>query len=185
MQRLRIAMRVIYVMFKKMVNVSCDLQLVNSGFDSVCVVAGAMFRPWLKESIAMAHAPTVHALQVSTMKRARAHTIVPPFTQLQVSNMKNANTREELEEIKLQVLQHLSALPPVPSAQMAHRPPLRTRGDLPEEDMDARGGGQLHDEARRARPGDDSDDEVCAYACVGVCGVCLVCLGRICTCVGA
>lgn len=29
-----------------------------------------------------------------------------------VSNMKNANTREELEEIKTKVLQHLSKLPP-------------------------------------------------------------------------
>ena len=37
----------------------------------------------------------------------------------------------------------------VPSAQFAEVPPLRERGDLPEEDMDVRGGGLLHDEHRR------------------------------------
>ncbi|GAX76784.1 hypothetical protein CEUSTIGMA_g4230.t1 [Chlamydomonas eustigma] len=85
-----------------------------------------------------------------------------------VSNMKNTNTREELEEVKIQVLQHLANLPPVPSAQMAERPPLRERNDLPEEDMDIRGGGQLHEEHRRGRPGDDSDDEMADLHDVGV-----------------
>jgi histone deacetylase 1/2 len=66
-----------------------------------------------------------------------------------VSNMKNANAKEELEELKVKVLQHLSQLPAVPSAQMAYRPPLRERGDLPEEEMDVRGGGQVHEEHRR------------------------------------
>jgi len=76
-----------------------------------------------------------------------------------VSNMKNANTREELEEVKVKVLEHLSHLPPVPSAQMAYRPPVKQRGDLPEEDLDVRGGGQVHEEMRRVKPGDESDDD--------------------------
>ena len=44
---------------------------------------------------------------------------------------------------------HMLLCPQVPSAQMAYRPPLRQREDLPEEDADVRGGGQLHDEERR------------------------------------
>eukprot|EP00798_Chlamydomonas_sp_ICE-L_P022386 gene22386-29493_t len=78
---------------------------------------------------------------------------------IEVSNMKNANTREELEEIKLAVLQHLCTLPPVPSAHMQYVPPLRKREDLPEEDMDVRGGGQIHEEHRKAKAGDESDEE--------------------------
>ncbi|KAG1669983.1 hypothetical protein FOA52_016244 [Chlamydomonas sp. UWO 241] len=76
-----------------------------------------------------------------------------------VSNMKNTNTRDELEEVKLKVLQHLCSLPAVPSAHMAYQPALHERQDLPEEDPDVRGGGQLHDEHRRERAGDESDDE--------------------------
>lgn len=42
---------------------------------------------------------------------------------ISVSNMKNANTQEELELIKTTVLQNLCAMDAAPSAQMAPRPP--------------------------------------------------------------
>jgi hypothetical protein len=35
--------------------------------------------------------------------------------------MKNMNTKEELEDIKRKVMEHLAQLPPVPSVQMAYR----------------------------------------------------------------
>ncbi|GFR46630.1 hypothetical protein Agub_g8235 [Astrephomene gubernaculifera] len=80
-----------------------------------------------------------------------------------VSNMKNANDRQELEEIKTAVLEHLSRLPPVPSAQMAYVPQRmgrdRPEEGLPEEDPEARGGGQAHEDIRRVRDGDESDGE--------------------------
>jgi histone deacetylase 1/2 len=103
-----------------------------------------------------------------------------------VSNMKNANTKEELEEIKIKVLQHLSKLPAgkahlippfncpplllilrashssfhlfaVPSAQFLYVPPPQERAELPEEDLDIKGGGQVHDEHRVAKPEDVGD----------------------------
>lgn len=40
-----------------------------------------------------------------------------------VSNMKNANSRERLDEIRTTVLANLSQLPPAPSAQMQVAPP--------------------------------------------------------------
>ncbi|GIL69817.1 hypothetical protein Vretifemale_631 [Volvox reticuliferus] len=80
-----------------------------------------------------------------------------------VSNMKNANERQELEQIKTAALEHLSHLPPVPSAQMAYVPQRlgreKAEEGLPEEDPDARGGGQAHEDARRVRDGDESDGE--------------------------
>lgn len=42
---------------------------------------------------------------------------------ISTSNMKNANTRARLEEIKTTVLQNLSQLPAAPGAQMAVPPP--------------------------------------------------------------
>ena len=42
---------------------------------------------------------------------------------ISVSNMKNANTREELELIKATVLKNLRDLDAAPSAQLAPRPP--------------------------------------------------------------
>ncbi|PSC69941.1 histone deacetylase [Micractinium conductrix] len=76
-----------------------------------------------------------------------------------VSNMKNANTRESLDRIRTTVLENLSVMPPAPSAQMAPVPPKHEMPDLPEADMEARGGGQLHAEARVAAEGDVGDDE--------------------------
>ena len=46
---------------------------------------------------------------------------------ISVSNMKNANTREKLEEIRVTVLNNLSKLPAAPSAPMAPRPPSNFR----------------------------------------------------------
>ncbi len=40
-----------------------------------------------------------------------------------VSNMKNANTRERLDEIRTTCLQNIALLPPAPSAQMQVPPP--------------------------------------------------------------
>ena len=68
---------------------------------------------------------------------------------IETSNMKNANTREELENIKVSVLEQLKDLPPAPSAQMAAKPPKQAvEGELPEEDMDAKGGGQAFEDRR-------------------------------------
>mmetsp|Transcript_26859 Transcript_26859/g.69262 ORF Transcript_26859/g.69262 Transcript_26859/m.69262 type:complete len:660 (+) Transcript_26859:156-2135(+) len=78
---------------------------------------------------------------------------------IQTSNMKNMNTREELEDIKMRVMEHLRHLPPVPSVQMAHMPPAHQGPSQPEEDPDARGGGQIAEEMRRTRRGDESDEE--------------------------
>lgn len=78
---------------------------------------------------------------------------------IQVSNMKNSNTRDELDAIKTAVLQHLSQLPAVPSAQMVLRPALRKAADMPEEDADVRGGGAAYDDKRRVRSGEESDEE--------------------------
>ncbi|CAL5222017.1 g4307 [Coccomyxa viridis] len=78
---------------------------------------------------------------------------------ISVSNMKNANTREELELIKATVLKNLSDLDAAPSAQLAPRPPAFVKAEPPEEDMDVRGGGAAADDARIVKPGYESDDE--------------------------
>ncbi|KAK9810961.1 hypothetical protein WJX73_001010 [Symbiochloris irregularis] len=68
---------------------------------------------------------------------------------ISTSNMKNANSRARLEEIKNIVLQNLSRLPPAPGAHMTQPPPrIKPEDELPEEDMDVRGGGQVADEVR-------------------------------------
>ena len=46
---------------------------------------------------------------------------------ISVSNMKNANTRDKLEAIRVSVLANLSKLPPAPSAPLAPRPPSNFR----------------------------------------------------------
>ncbi len=46
---------------------------------------------------------------------------------ISVSNMKNANSREQLEHIKLTVLQNLAQLDAAPSAHMAPRPPAHIK----------------------------------------------------------
>ena len=46
---------------------------------------------------------------------------------ISVSNMKNANTRDKLEAIRVSVLSNLSKLPPAPSAPLAPRPPSNFR----------------------------------------------------------
>jgi histone deacetylase 1/2 len=72
-----------------------------------------------------------------------------------VSNMQNKNTKERLEELRTTVLEQLADLPPAPSAQMAVAPPsAKVEGDLPEEDMDIRGGGQAFDDRRRMKDED-------------------------------
>jgi histone deacetylase 1/2 len=68
---------------------------------------------------------------------------------IEISNMKNANTRQQLEELKTSVLEQLKDLPPAPSAHMVAKPPKQeVEGELPEEDMDVRGGGQAHEDRR-------------------------------------
>eukprot|EP00983_Pelagomonas_calceolata_P070764 1150924-Pelagomonas_calceolata.AAC.3 len=47
-----------------------------------------------------------------------------------------------------------SGLQPVPSVQMAHMPPAHQGPSQPEEDPDARGGGQIAEEMRRCSMGD-------------------------------
>lgn len=79
-----------------------------------------------------------------------------------VSNMQNKNTREKLEEMRTTILEHLQDLPPAPSAQMAVPPPaMRVQGDLPEEEMEVRGGGQAYEDRRIVKDEDGygSDEE--------------------------
>lgn len=50
---------------------------------------------------------------------------------ISVSNMKNANSREQLEHIKTTVLQNLAQLDAAPSAHMAPRPPAHIKARHP------------------------------------------------------
>ena len=83
---------------------------------------------------------------------------------IEVSNMKNSNTRAQLEDLKTSILEHLRELPPAPSAHMVAKPPKQeVHDDLPEEDMDVRGGGQAYEDRRIVKDedgyvsGDDGD----------------------------
>lgn len=75
-----------------------------------------------------------------------------------VSNMKNTNTRENLEKLRSQILEQIAHIPPAPSAQMAPRPPLTKQEELPEEEMDVRGGGQAYDDRRIVKDDDYASD---------------------------
>ena len=79
---------------------------------------------------------------------------------IEVSNMKNANTKEQLERIKTDILANLRDLPPAPNAAMTPIAPKAEREELPEEEMEERGGGQAYDD-RRVKEDHDyaSDDE--------------------------
>jgi hypothetical protein len=46
----------------------------------------------------------------------------------------------------------------VPSAQFLYVPPPQERAELPEEDLDVKGGGHVHDEHRVAKPEDVGDE---------------------------
>eukprot|EP00887_Chlorella_sp_A99_P004939 scaffold4.g4939.t1 len=76
-----------------------------------------------------------------------------------VSNMKNINTRESLDRIRTTILENLSQLPPAPSAQMAVAPPQVAKPELPEEEMEVRGGGQAYDDKRVVKEHDYASDE--------------------------
>ncbi|KAK9836982.1 hypothetical protein WJX81_004308 [Elliptochloris bilobata] len=79
---------------------------------------------------------------------------------ISVSNMKNANTRDKLEAIRLSVLANLSKLPAAPSAPLAPRPPSNFRVDREvDEDMDVRGGGAAAEDARVVKQGYESEDD--------------------------
>ena len=82
---------------------------------------------------------------------------------IDVSNMKNQNSRAELDEKLAAVLQQLSELPPAPGAPLQARPPpaANVKEELPEEDMDIRGGGQAFEDQRiiRSEDGYGSDEE--------------------------
>ena len=68
---------------------------------------------------------------------------------IETSNMKNSNTRAYLEELKTNILEQLRELPPAPSAHMVTKPPKQEMNDeLPDEDMDVRGGGQAYEDRR-------------------------------------
>lgn len=79
-----------------------------------------------------------------------------------VSNMKNSNTKAQLEELRTAVLQQLAELPPAPSAHMVARPPKGIKDEeMPEEEMDVRGGGQAYEDKRVVKDEDGygSDEE--------------------------
>lgn len=79
---------------------------------------------------------------------------------IEVSNMKNANSKEQLEKIRTEILENLSKLPPAPNGAMAAVAPKAEREELPEEDMDERGGGQAYADRRVKKETDyASDDE--------------------------
>jgi len=80
---------------------------------------------------------------------------------IQTSNMRNANTKDYLNKLRIEMLKNLSKLPSAPSAQMRHVPDKVKPEDEPEVDPDERGGGQLARERRIARGGTDGweDDE--------------------------
>ena len=75
-----------------------------------------------------------------------------------VSNMRNANTRAELERTRDAVLEQLSRLPACPSAGIRENPPplgsIGVAAEEAEEDPDARDGGQAARDARVEREGD-------------------------------
>mmetsp|Transcript_12109 Transcript_12109/g.34046 ORF Transcript_12109/g.34046 Transcript_12109/m.34046 type:complete len:770 (+) Transcript_12109:130-2439(+) len=75
------------------------------------------------------------------------------------SNMKNGNTKEQMEKIKEECLRNLSKLPAAPSATISARPPLTKRPELPEEDMDERGGGRAARENRVNKFAHDSEED--------------------------
>jgi histone deacetylase 1/2 len=80
---------------------------------------------------------------------------------IMVSNMKNSNTRSKLEDIRNTVLQNLAALKAAPSVGMSERPPDHHMSDLPEEEMDERGGGKAARDVRVDKDdGYGSDNEV-------------------------
>jgi len=79
---------------------------------------------------------------------------------IEVSNMKNANSKEQLEKVRTEILENLSKLPPAPNGAMAAVAPKAEREELPEEDMDERGGGQAYADRRVKKETDyASDDE--------------------------
>jgi hypothetical protein len=81
-----------------------------------------------------------------------------------VSNMKNQNSLQDLDKKLAAVLQQIAELPAAPSAHMAVPPPKMEGAkeeDLPEEDMDVRGGGQAFEDRRvvKDQEGYGSDEE--------------------------
>ncbi|GMH39063.1 hypothetical protein BSKO_06961 [Bryopsis sp. KO-2023] len=77
---------------------------------------------------------------------------------IETSNMRNANTAEHLEMIKMRCLENLSRVPPAPGAPLQERPAHHELSSDPEEDPDVRGGGQAASERRREQD-DESDSE--------------------------
>ncbi|KAK9845660.1 hypothetical protein WJX84_005953 [Apatococcus fuscideae] len=76
-----------------------------------------------------------------------------------VSNMKNANSREQLEAIKTVVLQNLSRLNAAPGAAIAPVPAQYQQAEKPEEEMEVRGGGQAFADARTVKEHDYASDD--------------------------
>ena len=65
---------------------------------------------------------------------------------IDVSNMYNTNTTDDLKALRTEILQNLDSLRKPSGVAIAPQPSPAKLPDAPEEDPDVRGGGQLHDE---------------------------------------
>ncbi|CAG9464892.1 unnamed protein product [Pedinophyceae sp. YPF-701] len=83
---------------------------------------------------------------------------------IQTSNMKNANTREYLEKLRVEMLKNLSKMPAAPSVQLARQPEPLKPEEPDEDDPDVRGGGQGAADRRVVKDGYESDEEKGARA---------------------
>jgi len=75
------------------------------------------------------------------------------------SNMKNANSKEQMEKIKEECLRNLSKMPAAPSVPFSCPPPRYKEEEGPEEDIDERGGGRAAYEERVNKFEDNTDDD--------------------------
>jgi hypothetical protein len=78
---------------------------------------------------------------------------------IDVSNMMNLNSQDDLSRIRTEVLRNVAALPPPSGAAIGPVPAVGKIPDAPEPDPDVRGGGREHDERRVIKDGYDSDEE--------------------------
>mmetsp|Transcript_16717 Transcript_16717/g.46703 ORF Transcript_16717/g.46703 Transcript_16717/m.46703 type:complete len:524 (-) Transcript_16717:103-1674(-) len=73
--------------------------------------------------------------------------------------MENKNSKEYLDRIRLELMERLDRLPGVPSTGFQHAPPSLKEEELPEADMEERGGGQVIRERTCAWDGEERNPE--------------------------
>ena len=72
---------------------------------------------------------------------------------IDVSNMYNTNSAQDLETLRTEILQNLDSLRKPSGVAIAPQPAPGRLPDAPEEDPDVRGGGQLLDELNIKKDG--------------------------------